>query len=96
MLLKPFRFPLLKHNQQIFVYACDFSTDAIQLLKSIEEYNESRCQGFVCDITKDNSLSESLPKNVLVDVVTLIFVFSALHPDKMQKAVENIAKVRMF
>ena len=37
---------------------------------------------------------ESLPENVLVDVVTLIFVLSAVHPEKMQKAVENIAKVR--
>ena len=87
------RYPLLNNNKNIFVYACDFSTDAIQLLKSNESYDEKRCYGFVCDLTKENSLSESLPENVKVDIVTLIFVLSAIHPTKMRTAVQNIAKV---
>ena len=33
-----FMYPVLKENKKIFVYTCDFSTDAIQLLKSNVEY----------------------------------------------------------
>ncbi|CAF0835968.1 unnamed protein product [Brachionus calyciflorus] len=88
-----FMYPLIKNNKHIFVYACDFSTDAIQLLKSNPDYDTNRCLGFVCDITKENYLKECLPENELVDAVTLIFVLSAIHPDKMRKAAENIAQV---
>lgn len=28
-----------------------------------------------------------------VDVITLIFVLSAIHPDKMRQAVDNISRV---
>lgn len=87
-----FMYPLIKENKKIFVYACDFSTDAVQLLKDNSEYDTDRCLGFVCDVTKPNSLEEQLA-GVKVDFVSLIFVFSALHPDKMKTAVENIAKV---
>ncbi len=88
-----FMYPLLKENKKIFVYACDFSTDAIQLLKSNPEYDTNRCYGFVCDVTKPYSLKEQLPPGVKVDFVSLIFVFSAVHPDKMKDAVRNIASV---
>ena len=88
-----FMYPLIKNNKNIFVYACDFSTDAIQLLKSNPEYDEQRCYGFVCDVTKPNSLKESLPTGIQVNMVTLIFVLSAIHPSKMITAVENIYQV---
>lgn len=88
-----FVYPLLKENKKIFVYACDFSSDAVSLLKANSEYNTDRCYGFVCDITKPGSLKELMPPEVKVDFVTLIFVFSALHPNKMKHAVENIAHV---
>lgn len=89
-----FLYPLLKQNKNIFVYACDFSNDAIDLLKANPEYDTNRCLGFVCDITKENSLKDLLPKDIQVDAVTLIFVLSAIHPDKMRKAAENIAQVK--
>lgn len=91
-----FMYPLLKENKKIFVYACDFSTDAVALLKANTEYDTSRCQGFVCDVTKPNSLKEQLPDGVKVDFVSLIFVLSAVHPDKMKDAVANIASVSVF
>lgn len=90
-----FMYPLLSHNKNIFVYACDFSTDAIDLLKSNAEYDTKRCHGFVCDITKPNYLKECLPQNTEIDAITLIFVLSAIHPDKMRTAVENIAQVKL-
>ncbi len=40
-----FIYPLIKLNKKIFVYACDFSTDAIDLLKANPDYDTSRCYG---------------------------------------------------
>ncbi len=91
-----FMYPLIKQNKNIFVYACDFSSDAVQLLKANEDYDTTRCFGFCCDATKPDSLKDSLPPDTLVDIVTLIFVLSAIHPEKMHHVVENIAKVRPF
>ncbi len=88
-----FVYPLIKQNKEIYAYACDFSHDAIKLLKENTDYDESRLQGFVCDATKKNSLAESLPNGVKVDCVTLIFVLSAIHPNKMRIVCENIAQV---
>ena len=88
-----FIFPLLKLNKSLFVYACDFSNDAIQLLKGNQEYDDSRLHGFVCDLTKPNSIKDSLPEGLKVDFVTLIFVMSAIHPKNFKIAVENISKV---
>ena len=88
-----FIFPILKLNKSIFVYACDFSTDAIQLLKENQEYDPLRCNGFVCDLTKTNSIRDALPDGLKVDYVTLIFVMSAIHPKNFKIVVENISKV---
>lgn len=88
-----FIYPLIKHNKRVFAYACDFAPNAIDLLKQNADYDTSRINAFVCDVTQPNSLADSLPSGVQVDLVTLIFVLSAIHPDKMKQAVENIAKV---
>lgn len=46
---------------------------------------------FQCDLTKDDLL-DNIPADS-VDVVTLIFVLSAIHPDKMHLVLRNIYKV---
>jgi methyltransferase-like protein 6 len=88
-----FVYPLIKQNKEIFAYVCDFSSDAVQLLKQNPDFDTSRMLGFVCDATKPRSLADALPTGVKVDVVTLIFVLSAIHPDKMRLVVRNIADV---
>ncbi len=55
-------------------------------------YCPERCCAFHCDLTKDD-LRENVPEGS-VDVVTLIFVLSAVHPDKMKLALQNINRVR--
>uniref|UniRef100_A0A0B7B4E4 tRNA N(3)-methylcytidine methyltransferase n=1 Tax=Arion vulgaris TaxID=1028688 RepID=A0A0B7B4E4_9EUPU len=85
-----FMFPLLKENSNIVFYACDFSLRAIDYVKSHPSYDADRCTAFHCDITKD-LLTDSVPE-ASVDIATLIFVLSAIHPDKMVQAVRNIAK----
>ncbi|XP_041844177.1 tRNA N(3)-methylcytidine methyltransferase METTL6 [Melanotaenia boesemani] len=84
-------FPLLEDDLNIFVYACDFSPRAVEFVKQNPLYCPERCCAFQCDLTKDN-LMENVPKGS-VDVITLIFVLSAIHPDKMKLALKNIIKV---
>ncbi|XP_072416719.1 tRNA N(3)-methylcytidine methyltransferase METTL6 isoform X4 [Chiloscyllium punctatum] len=84
-------FPLLEDDLNVFIYACDFSPRAIEFVKQNHLYHTERCKAFQCDLTKD-SLLENIPADS-VDVVTLIFVLSAIHPDKMQLALENIYKI---
>ena len=48
-----FLFPLLEENVGLFMYGCDFSPRAIQLVKSDPRYNEDRMKVFVSDVTTD-------------------------------------------
>lgn len=84
-------FPLLEEDPHLFVYACDFSPRAIQFVKQKPCYNPDTCKAFQCDLTEDD-LTDNIPADS-VDVATLIFVLSAIHPDKMHLAVKNIFKV---
>ncbi|XP_072535001.1 tRNA N(3)-methylcytidine methyltransferase METTL6 [Salminus brasiliensis] len=83
-------FPLLEEDLNIFIYACDFSPRAVQFVKQNSLYCPERCLAFQCDLTKDD-LRDTIPEQSL-DVATLIFVLSAIHPDKMQQALENLYK----
>jgi methyltransferase-like protein 6 len=67
-----FVFPLLADNPSLFIYACDFSKRAVDMVKSNENYNESRCKAFVCDLTADK-LTDSIPENAL-DLVNINYV----------------------
>ena len=53
-------------------------------------YDESRCSAFHADVTK--SLSDNIPDSS-VDMATMIFVLSAIHPDKMVLALRNVLQV---
>lgn len=55
-------------------------------------YCSERCEAFQCDLTQDD-LRDHVPQ-ASVDVVTLIFVLSAIHPDKMARSLENVFRVR--
>ncbi|XP_027004684.1 tRNA N(3)-methylcytidine methyltransferase METTL6 [Tachysurus fulvidraco] len=84
-------FPLMEEDLNIFIYACDFSPRAVRFVKENSLYCPERCLAFQCDLTKDD-LRATISENSL-DVATLIFVLSAIHPDRMQLAVENIYRV---
>ena len=63
----------------LFVYCCDFSQAAVDLVRSHPEYNEERCHAFVADISNPNT-RYPFPEHSL-DVITLIFVLSAVKPE---------------
>uniref|UniRef100_A0A5F5Q1A6 Methyltransferase 6, tRNA N3-cytidine n=2 Tax=Equus TaxID=9789 RepID=A0A5F5Q1A6_HORSE len=83
-------FPLLEEDPNIFAYACDFSPRAVEYVKQNPLYDAERCKVFQCDLTKDDLLEHVPPESV--DVVMLIFVLSAVHPDKMHLVLQNIYK----
>ncbi|CAH1788855.1 unnamed protein product [Owenia fusiformis] len=86
-----FIWPLLSEKKNFYFYACDFSPRAVQFVKENALYREDCCKAFQCDLVKDN-LNDNVPADS-VDIVTMIFVLSAIHPDKMPQALTNILKV---
>eukprot|EP00897_Mesotaenium_endlicherianum_P004138 jgi/Mesen1/3752/ME000205S03015 len=86
-------YPLLEANPNARVYACDFSKRAVELVQEHAEFakNRERLTAFVCDITSDE-LAESVPP-ASVDAVTMVFVLSAISPEKMPAVVRNLAQV---
>lgn len=83
-----FAFPLLEEDLDLFIYACDFSPRAVQFVKDHKTYDETNIKAFVADITKDELSSEVGAESV--DILSVIFVLSAIHPDKFKSAVTNI------
>jgi methyltransferase-like protein 6 len=71
-----------------FVYACDFSERAVAFVKSDQRYDATRMHAFVADVTEAEPFSCVEP----VDVVSLVFVLSAIHPDKFSVALENVLR----
>ncbi|KAJ6810048.1 uncharacterized protein M6B38_157505 [Iris pallida] len=84
-------FPLLSTYQGIFIHACDFSPRAIDLVKAHKDFSCDQINAFVCDITLHN-LNDTIPSSS-VDIVTMVFVLSAVAPEKMTLVLQNIRKV---
>lgn len=83
-------FPVLKGNENegLMVYACDFSRKAVELIREAEAFDEQHLRAEVWDVS-----SKELPPGLeegTVDVVILVFIFSALHPSQWKQAAENI------
>ncbi|XP_068670691.1 tRNA N(3)-methylcytidine methyltransferase METTL6-like [Montipora foliosa] len=84
-------YPLLEEIPNLFVHACDFSPRAVQFVKEHVDYSEERVNAFHCDLTED-SLESHLSK-CSVDIATLVFVLSAIHPVKMLAVLLNIMQI---
>ncbi|KAF7657749.1 hypothetical protein LDENG_00022290 [Lucifuga dentata] len=86
-------FPILKTNNDpgLFVYCCDFSSTAVELVKTNPEYDTGRCFAFVHDLS-DVEANYPIPDGTL-DVIVLIFVLSALHPNKMQESISRLVRL---
>ncbi|OTB16881.1 hypothetical protein K445DRAFT_316393 [Daldinia sp. EC12] len=86
-------FPILANNKnpKLRLHACDFSKKAVEVMRSHEEYNTDFMQADVWD-----AAGEVLPPGLeegSVDVVLMIFIFSALSPKQWEQAVRNIHRV---
>lgn len=95
-----FIFPLLDESKSIYIYGCDFSPVAVDLCRknALSKEKSDRCDFFVADITCNNFMEtffECASKNghSQVDAASLIFVVSAIHPDKMLQALKNVSSI---
>lgn len=90
-----FIWPLIKENLNYNFYACDFSSIALDVLKQNELYDETKCTVFQADASEPNGIASRLPdSSVKFHLVSLVFVLSAIHPDKMKNVFKNIFDVR--
>lgn len=85
-------FPILKlnENEELMIHACDFSVNAVELMRGNAAYDAKHIHASVWDISSD-----SLPEGVeegSVDVVLLVFIFSALSPTQWENAVRNVRR----
>jgi len=89
-------FPLLAHCKRsgitdVFVYCCDYSSTAIELVRAHAEYDTSMCHAFVWDIT---DASASIPVQAgTIDAVSMIFVLSAIAPEHHRTAIANVSQL---
>ncbi|ORX96073.1 S-adenosyl-L-methionine-dependent methyltransferase [Clohesyomyces aquaticus] len=92
-------FPILQknENERLKIHACDFSKKAVELIRGNELYNEQFIQADVWDVAASpGSENAGLPPGVeegTVDVVLMVFIFSALEPRQWGQAVKNIWRV---
>lgn len=85
--------PLLQaseRSRKMFVYACDYSQQAVDILKQDTVQWSDRCKPFVWDIT--GQVTEVIPVGSL-DILLCIYVLSALPPEKQKQAVDNLASL---
>lgn len=76
--------PILKYNADpnLRLFGCDFSAKAIDILQKHEEFDDKRCRVFVLDATAER-WTDAVPfEENSIDIIVLIFVLSAIHPDK--------------
>lgn len=92
-------FPILQNSQnpRLKIHACDFSKTAVDLIRNHELYNTPQIQADVWDVAAaPDSDNHGLPPGLTegsVDVVLMIFIFSALNPRQWDQAVRNVWRV---
>ncbi|XP_011608093.1 tRNA N(3)-cytidine methyltransferase METTL8, mitochondrial isoform X1 [Takifugu rubripes] len=84
-------FPIINSIKETdaFLFCCDFSPYAVQLVKAHPEYNESVCHAFVHDICEETACFPFPPQSL--DVILAVFVLSAIHPDRLQGVVNRLS-----
>ena len=86
-------FPLLAVNENpgLKLVACDYAPQAVEVVRENPLYKAPPCGS--CEAHTWDLSSGALPAGVSpgsVDVVVLVFVLSALHPDEWKQAAENV------
>ena len=70
-------------GSDFFIYGCDFSQVAIDLLKSNESFDPKRSNVFVMDAASD-VWKTPFPENSL-DVILMVYTLSAVDPKKYER-----------
>ncbi|KAI5959573.1 ABP140 [Candida pseudojiufengensis] len=91
-------YPILSQNENenLKIFGCDYSKNAVKLVRENKIFEEQSQKGIafssVWDLANpEGKLPDDLEPNS-VDIVIMIFVFSALHPNQWSQAVSNLSK----
>lgn len=84
-----FVFPLVASQTNLFVHCCDFSPRAVQFVKDNPNYDSLKINAFVHDIT----LPLPSELNDSIDIVSMVFVLSAIKPALFKTVFNNIHRV---
>lgn len=89
-------FPILRENEnpELKIHAYDFSKKAVETIRASSDYDAKHIQAEVWDVATEENMG--LPPGLLhgsVDVVIMIFIFSALTPAQWATAVANVWNV---
>ncbi|XP_071378883.1 tRNA N(3)-methylcytidine methyltransferase METTL8, mitochondrial [Centroberyx affinis] len=84
-------FPIVNSIKETgaFLYCCDFSPRAIQLVKEHPDYDHAACHAFVHDICEETASFPFPPRSL--DVILAVFVLSSIHPERMQGVVNRLS-----
>jgi len=86
-------FPVVQmnKNEKLKVHACDYSKKAVQVMRESQLYDERYMRADVWDAagTGEKALPPGLEKGS-VDIVVMIFIFSALSPSQWKQACRNV------
>ncbi|KAG2011935.1 actin filament binding protein [Coprinopsis cinerea AmutBmut pab1-1] len=87
-------FPLLSSNKnpELRIHAYDYSSHAVKVVQNNPLYKSppvGSIQASVWDLTSKEGLPSDLAPGS-VDIVVLVFVLSALHPDEWIQAIDNV------
>lgn len=89
-------FPLLERNcnPELKLWACDYSRKAIDIIRSQPAYIQQADPVLQADVW--DAAGDTLPPDLApgsVDIVIMIFIFSALSPDQWKQALQTIYSV---
>lgn len=88
-------FPVLQANQNpdLRITGVDFSKQAVEIVRTAEQFDLKFAEAHVWDLAEPTG---ALPPNIephSVDIIVMIFVFSALAPDQWKQAVANLERL---
>ncbi|XP_077072829.1 tRNA N(3)-cytidine methyltransferase METTL8, mitochondrial [Siphateles boraxobius] len=84
-------FPIIStiRGSKAFLYCCDFSSRAVELIQEHPDYDPMVCHAFVRDICDSTSPFPFPPESL--DIILVVFVLSAIHPARAQGVVKSLA-----
>lgn len=86
-----FVYPLVEDGLKFKrIFACDLSPRAVDLMKAHASYDPETMKIFQADVTAEDCFADV---NFPVNAATLIFVLSAIHPEKFRRVVENMYNI---
>lgn len=84
-------FPLVEENRNnYFIYACDFSARAIEFVRRNPLYDAHKMHAFQCDITATDESLFSHIERASLDIITMVFVLSAIHPERFVEVLRRL------